>query len=118
MRPLILSELAPSPRCEEDATRKSPLDRVVPAMEGLRLDSVDDMVRCGLDGAEVSLRPSARLVQARGAAQPPGLDERGAGREEEEESASARKKKRTDAFLFSGEHQFPPIQRVTALYGG
>jgi hypothetical protein len=38
------------------------------------------------------------------------LDERkkgrGAGREEEEESASARKKK-TDAFLFSGRHQFP-----------
>jgi hypothetical protein len=59
----------------------------------------------------MSSRPSAHLVQARGAAQPPGSDERkkgrGTGREEEEESASMRKKKRMDAFLFSGGHQFP-----------
>ena len=82
-------------------------------MEGLGLGSTNDMVRCGLNGAEVSSRPSAHLVQAHGAAQPLGLDERkkqrGVGHEEEEESASARKKKRTDAFLFSGGHQFPPI---------
>ena len=99
---------------------KSPLDQVVPAMEGLGLGSTNDMVRCGLNGAEVSSRPSAHLVQAHGAAQPLGLDERkkrrGTGREEEEESASVRKKKRTCAFLFLGGYQFPPIQRVMALY--
>jgi hypothetical protein len=88
--------------CEEDATQKSPLDRAVPAMEGPRLGSAGDMLRHGLGSAEVSSRPSVRLVQARGAAQPLGSDERkkrrGAGPEEEEESVIMRKKKRTGTF--------------------
>lgn len=106
--------------CEEDATRKSPLDQAMPAMEGPRLDSAGDVLGHGLSSAELSSRPSVCLVQARGAAQPLGSDEkkkrRGASREEEEESVAMRKKKRTGAYLFLGGNQFPPIQRVMALY--
>jgi hypothetical protein len=84
-------------------------------MEGPRLGSVVHVLGHGLGSAEVSSRLSTRLVQARGAAQPPGSDERkkwrGADREEEEESTGVRKKRRTSAFLFSSENQFPPIQR-------
>jgi hypothetical protein len=54
--------------CEEDATRKSSLDRVVPAMEGPRLGSADDVLGHGLGSAEVSSQLSVYLVQARGAA--------------------------------------------------
>jgi hypothetical protein len=54
--------------CEEDVTRKLSLDRAVPAMEGPRLGSADNVLGHGLGSAEVSSWLSVCLVQARGAA--------------------------------------------------